>query len=125
MLLYYCKMAKITLYSQIFDRAIMLKCHYLENKLVCNSICNLAITMWCRVSLYHKGDNYYRLLYTYTEPLANDPGDRASIPGQVIPKTQKIVLDVALVSTQHYKVRIKGKVEQSWEWSSTLSYTLV
>ena len=29
-------------------------------------------------------------------------------------------LDTALLSTQHYKVRIKGKVEQSWEWSSAL-----
>ena len=27
--------------------------------------------------------------------------------------------------TQHYDVQIKGKVEQSWEWSSTLPYTLV
>ena len=42
---------------------------------------------------------------------ANGPGDRSSIPGQVIPKTQKIVLDAALPNTQHYKVRIKGKVE--------------
>ena len=30
-----------------------------------------------------------------------------------------MVLDAALLSTQHYKVRIKGKVEQSLEWSST------
>ena len=29
----------------------------------------------------------------------------------VITKTQKMVLDAALLSTQHYKVRIKGKVE--------------
>ena len=28
-------------------------------------------------------------------------------------KTQKMVLDASLLSTQHYKVRIKGKVEQS------------
>ena len=54
---------------------------------------------------------------------ANGPGDRGSIPGRVIPKTQKMVLDAALLSTQHYKVRIKGKVEQSLEWSSALSYT--
>ena len=33
------------------------------------------------------------------------------IPGRVIPKTQKIVLDAALFSTQHYKMRIKGKVD--------------
>ena len=46
-------------------------------------------------------------------------------PDQDIPKTQTIVLDAALLSTQHYKVRIKGKVEQSREWSSALPYTLV
>ena len=46
---------------------------------------------------------------------ANGPGDLGSIPGRVIPKTQKMVLDASLLNTQHYKVRIKGKVEQSWE----------
>ena len=40
-------------------------------------------------------------------------GDRDSIPGQVIPKTQKMVLDATLFNTLHYKVRIKGKLEQS------------
>ena len=30
-----------------------------------------------------------------------------------------------LLNTQHYKVQIKGKVEQSREWSSALPYTLV
>ena len=30
---------------------------------------------------------------------ANGPGDRGSIPGRVIPKTYKIVLDVAWLST--------------------------
>ena len=43
----------------------------------------------------------------------NDPEDRGSIPGRVIPKTQKMVLDAALLNTQRYKVRVKGKVEQS------------
>ena len=56
---------------------------------------------------------------------ANSLGDRGSIPGRVIPKTQKIVLDAALLNTQHYKVRIKVKVEQPKENSSTLPYTLV
>ena len=46
-------------------------------------------------------------------------GDQGSIPGRVIPKTQKIVIDATLFNTQHYKVRIKGKVEQSKERSST------
>ena len=46
---------------------------------------------------------------------ANGPGDLGSIPGKVIPKTQKMVLDASLLNTQHYKVQIKGKVEQSRE----------
>ena len=46
---------------------------------------------------------------------ANGPGDRCSIPGRVVPKTPKIVFDAALPNTQHYKVQIKGKVEQSSE----------
>ena len=56
---------------------------------------------------------------------ANGPEDLGSIPGRVIPKTQKMVLDFTLLNTQHCKVWIKGKVEQSKEWSSTLPYTLV
>ena len=48
----------------------------------------------------------------------NGPGDRISIPGRVIPKTQTMVPDAALVNTQHYKVRVKDKVEQSRELSS-------
>ena len=49
---------------------------------------------------------------------ANGPGDLGSIPGRVIPKTLKMELDTTLLNTQHYKVRFKGKVEQSREWSS-------
>ena len=44
---------------------------------------------------------------------ANGLGDLGSIPGRVIPKTRKIVLDTALLNIQQYKVRIKGKKEQS------------
>ena len=54
---------------------------------------------------------------------ANGLGDRGSIPGRVIPKTQKMGLDAALLNIQHYRVRIKGKVEQSRKWSSALPYT--
>ena len=50
---------------------------------------------------------------------------RGSICYRVIPKTQKMVLDGCLLNTQHYKVRIKGKVEQSRERSSALPYNLV
>ena len=51
---------------------------------------------------------------------ANCPGDLGSIPGRVIPKTQKMVLDVSLFKTQNYKVEIKGKVGQSREKSGVL-----
>ena len=36
-----------------------------------------------------------------------------------------MVLDTLLLNTQKYKVRIKGKVEQSREKSSTLPYIFV
>ena len=54
---------------------------------------------------------------------ANVPGDLGSIPGHIIRKTFKMVLDTTLLNTQQYKVRIKGKVEQSWERSSALPCT--
>ena len=38
---------------------------------------------------------------------------------------KKIVLDAALLNIQHYKERIKSKVEQSREWSCALPYTAV
>ena len=57
--------------------------------------------------------------------LTNGPGDLVSIPGRVIPKTLKMILDTSLLNTQQYKICIKGKVEQSKERSSTLPYTLV
>ena len=55
----------------------------------------------------------------------NGPRDRGSVLGRVILKTQKMVFDASLLNTQQYKVRIKGKLEQSWEWSSTLPYASV
>ena len=54
---------------------------------------------------------------------ANGPEDRCSIPGGVIPKTQKMVFNTPLLNTQHYKLRIKGKVDQSREKSCTFPYT--
>ena len=57
----------------------------------------------------------FRAITLMSRVFGNDPGDRSSIPGRVIPKTQKMILDATLLNTQHYKVRIKGKVEQSRE----------
>ena len=55
----------------------------------------------------------------------NGPGDQGSIPGRVIPKTFKMVHDTSLLNTQLYKVRIKGKVEQSRKKCRALPYTSV
>ena len=39
--------------------------------------------------------------------------------------SKKMVFDAALLITQHYEVRIEGKVEQSRKWSNDFSYTSV
>ena len=67
----------------------------------------------------------YRLIGLVGRVFANGPGDLCSVPGCVIPKTLKMVPDASLLNTRQYKVRIKGKVEQSREKSSALPYTSV
>ena len=54
-------------------------------------------------------EHAYRLIGLISRVFINGLGDQGSIPGQVIPKTQKMVLDANLLNTQHYKVRIKVK----------------
>ena len=56
---------------------------------------------------------------------AYGPGDLGSVPDHVIPKTFKMVLDASLLNTKQFKVRIKGKVEQSREKSIARPYTSV
>ena len=67
----------------------------------------------------------HRLIGLVGRVFANGPGDQGSIPGRVIPKTLKMVLDASLLNNQQYKVRIKGKVEQSRELTSALLYISV
>ena len=52
-----------------------------------------------------------RLIDQVERVFVNGLVDLGSIPGRVIPKTLKTVLDTSLLNTQQYKVRIKGKVE--------------
>ena len=66
------------------------------------------------------GFSMHRVIGLMSRVFVDGPGDWGSIPGRVMPKTQKMVLDAALLNTQHYKVRIKGKMEQSMERSSAL-----
>ena len=70
-------------------------------------------------------DRNNRLIILVGTVFANSPEDLGSIPGRVIPKTLKMVLDASLLNTQQYKVHINGKVEQSRERSSALPYTSV
>ena len=55
----------------------------------------------------------------------NNPGNLGSIPGPVIPKTQKMVLYATLLYTQHYKERVKwsnpgkGVASSSTPWCSS------
>ena len=65
----------------------------------------------------------YIYIYIFSQVgsvFANGPGGLGPIPGRVIPKTLKMVLDTTLLNTQEYMVRIKGKVEQPREMSSAL-----
>ena len=66
-----------------------------------------------------------RIIGIMVRVFASGPGEQGSIPCRVIPKTEKNGIDAALLSTQHYKVMIKGIVKQSREWSSALPYTSV
>ena len=72
-----------------------------------------------------RGKNILQAIGLMSRVFANGLGDWGSILGRVIPKTQKTVLDAALLNTQYYKVKIKSKVEQSREGSITLPNTLV
>ena len=67
----------------------------------------------------------YRLIGLMGRVFANGPGDLGSIPGRIIPKTLKMVLDTSLLNTQQYKVCIKGKVEQFRKKSNAFPYTSV
>ena len=56
-------------------------------------------------------------------PMVRETGVQSQV--ELYQRLKKMVLDDALLNAQHNKVRIKGKVEQSREWSSALLYTLV
>ena len=99
---------------------------------VCVCVCVCVRARVCVVGLFYGMSSFVGLFTAEVNPRVfdNGLGDRGSIPGRVIPKTQKMILDSALFpliplhNTQHYKARIKGKVEQSREWSSA-PYTSV
>ena len=46
----------------------------------------------------------------------NGPKNKSSIPGWVLPKTQKMTLDFSILNTQYYKVRIKCQWKNPGKW---------
>ena len=50
---------------------------------------------------------------------ANGPGDLGSIPGHVIPKTLKTVLDITLLNTQQYWTSPGGNTPQGTNYTAT------
>ncbi len=72
------------------------------------------------MSIFFSGVLINRVIGLMSKMFADGPGDQGSIPGRVIPKTQKIVLDASSLNTQHYKVC--GTIQ---ERSCTLLYTSV
>ena len=72
------------------------------------------------INLYITYISSYILIYLYATYIsfdrvcrvfANRPVDLGSIPGRVLPKTLKMVLDTSLLNIQRCKVRVKGKVK--------------
>ena len=86
-------------------------------ELMSNNILSFVRNNFKRVSNAYPTYSKYKIpdIGLAVRVFTNGPGDLGSIPGRVIPKTQKMVLDASLLNTQHYKVRIKGKVKQSRE----------
>ena len=80
----------------------------------CLSISNLFPTGTVSEWKFLIAPGIYIYIYIYTQAIglmsrvfANGLGDRASIPGRVYQKLKKMVLDVTLLNTQHYNVRVK------------------
>ena len=70
--------------------------------------CTRASQMLCSILVIYS--KIYMVAHWHSGIVfTNGPGDRGSIPGEVIPKTQKMVLDAFLLNTQHFTVLVKGK----------------
>ena len=67
-----------------------------------------VITTWSLILkniIFYNLDVYFnRLTGLVGRVFVNGPGDMGSIPGRIIPKTLKMVLDTFFLNTQPYKV---------------------
>ena len=78
--------------------------------------------LWIRICLNQALIlKYFAWIALMGRVFANGLGDLGSIPGRVIPKTLKMILDASLLNTQQYNIPIKDNVEQSRKRNSVLS----
>ena len=82
------------------------------------------------IYIYMEVNNIYIYIYIYNRHIsqvdrvfANGLGDLGSIPGRVIIKTLKMVLDTALLNTQEYKVRERERENGKERKGPTKMYT--
>ena len=99
---------KVSLVSDIFYFKVLCQSLFYWNQ---NLFLNLIKENLC-VCVYiykytHKNMDCIYIIGLISRVFANGLGGRGSIPGRVIPKTQKMLLDAALLNTQYYKVWIK------------------
>ena len=57
-----------------------------------------------RIQVSQWVDVIFQAIDQISSAFVNGPGEWGLIPGRVIPKTQKIVLDASLLYTQHYPI---------------------
>ena len=125
---YFVLLGKLIFTWHIYYLHVLLMTYSVQKRLFNGLFCTHTTTCLSKFSfngIFSIFSSPYRDIGPAVRVFANGPGDLGSIPGRVIRKTLKMELDTTLLNTQHYKVRFKGKVEQSWEWSSALPYTLV
>ena len=75
-------------------------------------MCDISFRLYFIFLNFFKTDyflSFYQVISLMNREFANGQGDQSSIPGWVIPKTQKMVLNATLLNPQHHKVKIKVK----------------
>ena len=72
-----------------------------------NSITNFVNLIYFANEIFFEGYQFFSLIYLYVcyhlvgRVLGNDPGDESSISGRFIAKTQKLVLNAALLNSSY------------------------
>ena len=116
---------KIENHSKVFESELLNKTEIIP-AISLNVMTAFCFSFFCFADIYSIIYwNLNQLIGLVDRVFANGSGDLGSISSRVIPKTLKMVLDTFLLNAQHYKVRIKGNVEKSWERSSALPYISV